>query len=48
VFRISIDAKGAQVGVAEQIDAKLRAAMPSFVNQAISVGAARRNRGYAV
>lgn len=40
---VSIDARGAQVGVAEQIDARLRQVLPQIVRQSVEgVGAARR------
>ncbi|MGO4917538.1 DUF6441 family protein [Pseudogemmobacter sp. W21_MBD1_M6] len=45
---LHIDARGAQAGVAEQIDAKLRAALPEIQRIAIQSVAGRRNRGYAV
>jgi hypothetical protein len=42
---ISIDARGAQVGVAEQIDAKLRAALPEIARLAKASVADGRRRG---
>lgn len=45
---ISIDARGAQMGVAEQIDQKLRAALPEIKRVAIQSVSDRRQRGYAV
>lgn len=45
---ISIDARGAQMGVAEQIEQKLRAALPEIKRVAIQSVSDRRNRGYAV
>lgn len=45
---ISIDARGAQMGVAEQIDQKLRAALPEIKRVAIQSVRDRRQRGYAV
>lgn len=45
---ISIDARGAQVGVAEQIDARLRAAIPEIKNIAKQAVADGRRRGHAL
>ncbi|EDM72252.1 Tape measure domain [Roseobacter sp. AzwK-3b] len=45
---IAIDARGAQAGVAEQIDAKLRAALPEIQRLAIQSVSDRRQRGYAL
>ncbi len=45
---ISIDARGAQMGVAEQIDAKLRAAIPQIERIAKQAVADGRRRGHAV
>ena len=45
---ISIDARGAQMGIAEQIDAKLRAAIPQIERIAKQAVADGRRRGYAV
>jgi hypothetical protein len=42
---ISIDARGAQAGVAEQIDAKLRAALPEIARLAKASVADGRRRG---
>jgi hypothetical protein len=45
---ISIDARGAQAGVAEQIDAKLRAALPEIVRLAKASVADGRRRGQSL
>jgi hypothetical protein len=45
---ISIDARGAQAGVAEQIDAKLRAAIPEIARLARASVADGRRRGHAL
>ena len=45
---ISIDARGAQAGVAEQIDAKLRAAIPEIARLAKASVADGRRRGHAL
>ena len=45
---ISIDARGAQTGVAEQIDAKLRAALPEITRLAKAGVADGRRRGQAL
>ncbi len=45
---ISIDARGAQAGVAEQIDAKLRAAVPEIARLARASVADGRRRGHAL
>ena len=45
---VNIDARGAQMGVAEQIDARLRAALPEIKRVAIQSVAERRARGYAI
>jgi hypothetical protein len=45
---ITIDARGAQAGVAEQIDAKLRAAIPDIVRLAKASVADGRRRGHAL
>lgn len=45
---VNIDARGAQIGVAEQIDARLRAALPDIKRVAIQSVAERRARGYAI
>jgi len=45
---ISIDARGAQNGVAEQIDAKLRAAIPEIARLAKASVADGRRRGHAL
>ncbi|PWG16137.1 phage tail tape measure C-terminal domain-containing protein [Salibaculum griseiflavum] len=45
---IAIDARGAQMGVAEQIDQKLRAALPEIKRVAIQSVRERRQRGHAV
>jgi len=45
---ISIDARGAQMGVAEQIELKLRAAVPEIARIATQNVADNRRRGYAV
>jgi hypothetical protein len=45
---LTIDARGAQAGVAEQIDAKLRAVIPSIVNLSKQAVADARKRGQAV
>ena len=45
---VHIDARGAQMGVAEQIDQKLRAALPEIKRLAIQSVGERRQRGYAV
>ena len=45
---IAIDARGAQAGVAEQIDAKLRAALPEIQRLAIQSVSDRRQRGFAI
>jgi hypothetical protein len=45
---IAIDARGAQMGVAEQIDQKLRAALPEIKRVAIQSVSERRQRGHAV
>ena len=45
---ISIDARGAQAGVAEQIDAKLRAAVPEIARLAKASVADGRRRGHAL
>ncbi len=45
---ISVDARGAQVGVAEQIDAKLRAAIPEIARLAKASVADGRRRGHAL
>ena len=45
---LNIDARGAQAGVAEQIDAKLRAALPEIRRIAIQSVSDRRSRGHAV
>jgi hypothetical protein len=45
---ISIDARGAQMGVAEQIEAKLQAALPEIKRVAIQSVSDRRQRGYAL
>jgi hypothetical protein len=45
---ISIDARGAQAGVAEQIDAKLRAALPEIARLAKASVADGRRRGHAL
>jgi hypothetical protein len=45
---VNIDARGAQMGVAEQIDARLRAVLPEIKRVAIQSVAERRARGYAI
>ena len=45
---VHIDARGAQIGVAEQIDLKLRAALPEIARIATQSVANQRRRGYAV
>jgi hypothetical protein len=45
---VTIDARGAQMGVAEQIDLKLRAALPEIARIATQSVANQRRRGYAV
>ena len=45
---ISIDARGAVAGVAEQIDAKLRAALPEIARIAKASVADGRRRGHAI
>ncbi len=45
---ISIDARGAQAGVAEQIDARLRAAIPEITRIAKASVADGRRRGHAI
>lgn len=45
---ISIDARGAQMGVAEQIDQKLRAALPEIKRVAIQSVRDRRRRGQVI
>jgi len=45
---ISIDARGAQAGVAEQIDARLRAAIPEIARLAKASVADGRRRGHAL
>jgi hypothetical protein len=45
---VTIDARGAQIGVAEQIDLKLRAALPEIARIATQSVANQRRRGYAV
>ena len=45
---VNIDARGAQMGVAEQIDARLRAALPEIKRVAFQSVAERRARGYAI
>jgi hypothetical protein len=45
---ISIDARGAQAGVAEQIDAKLRAALPEIARLAKASVADGRRRGQSL
>jgi phage-related minor tail protein len=45
---IAIDARGAQMGVAEQIDAKLRAAIPQIERIAKQAVADGRRRGHAL
>ena len=45
---VSIDARGAQMGVAEQIDAKLRAAIPEIARIAKQSVADGRRRGQAI
>lgn len=45
---VHIDARGAQMGVAEQIDARLRAALPEIKRVAIESVRDRRQRGHAV
>ena len=45
---VNIDARGAQMGVAEQIDARLRAALPEIKRVATQSVAERRARGYAI
>jgi len=45
---ISIDARGAQPGVSEQIDAKLRAAIPEIARLAKASVADGRRRGHAL
>jgi hypothetical protein len=43
---VHIDARGAQKGVAEEIDARLSAAMPRIRRAAIEAVASKRQRGY--
>jgi len=45
---ISIDARGAQIGVAEQIEARLRAALPEIARIAKQSVADGRRRGHAI
>ena len=45
---VSIDARGAQMGVAEQIDAKLRAAIPEIARIAKESVADGRRRGQVI
>jgi hypothetical protein len=45
---IHIDARGAQAGVAEQIDLKLRAALPEIARIATQSVANQRRRGHAI
>jgi len=45
---ISIDARGAQIGVAEQIEARLRAALPEIARIAKQSVADGRRRGQAI
>lgn len=45
---VNIDARGAQMGVAEQIDLKLRAALPQIARLATQTLADGRRRGYGV
>jgi len=45
---VNIDARGAQMGVAEQIDLKLRAALPQIARLATNTLADGRRRGYGV
>ena len=45
---VNIDARGAQIGVAEQIDLKLRAALPEIARIATQSVANQRRRGYTV
>ncbi len=45
---VTIDARGAQMGVAEQIDLKLRAALPEIARIATQSVANQRRRGYAI
>ena len=45
---VSIDARGAQIGVAEQIDAKLRAAIPEIARIAKESVADGRRRGQVI
>lgn len=48
VVTLNIDARGAQTGVAEQIDLKLRAAIPQIVRLATQTVADSRRRGYGL
>ena len=45
---LNIDARGAQMGVAEQIDLKLRAALPELARLATQSVANGRRRGYSI
>ena len=45
---LNIDARGAQMGVAEQIDLKLRAALPQIARLATQTVADSRRRGYGL
>ena len=45
---VNIDARGAQMGVAEQIDARLRAAMPELARIAKESVADGRRRGQVI
>jgi hypothetical protein len=45
---LNIDARGAQMGVAEQIDLKLRAAIPQIARLATQTVADSRRRGYGL
>lgn len=47
-INIHIDARGAQAGVAEQIDLKLRAALPEIARIATQSVANQRRRGHAI
>lgn len=43
---VSIDARGAQIGVAEQIDARMRQILPQIVRQSVQGVNASKQRGY--
>ncbi|MFV1876182.1 hypothetical protein [Nioella sp.] len=45
---VHIDARGAQKGVAEEIDARLSAAMPQIRRAAVEAVAGKRKRGYGI